>query len=69
MHPNKSLGPDGLTPAFFQKHWSSVGKDVVKLVRDFFLTGNLIEGINETNIVLIPKKKNPTVVGDLRSIS
>ncbi|XP_074336620.1 uncharacterized protein LOC141673779 [Apium graveolens] len=69
MHPDKAPGPDGMTPAFFQKHWSVVGKDVVKMVSNFFLTGDLFEGINETNIVLIPKKKNPTMLTDLRPIS
>ncbi|KAL8146387.1 hypothetical protein AgCh_004217 [Apium graveolens] len=71
MHPDKTPGPDGMTPTFFQKHWSIVGGDVIKLVREFFLTGTLVEDINKTNIVLIPKKNNPmvVVVGDLRPIS
>uniref|UniRef100_A0A803PPX6 RNase H type-1 domain-containing protein n=1 Tax=Cannabis sativa TaxID=3483 RepID=A0A803PPX6_CANSA len=38
MHPNKSPGPDGMTPAFYQKHWSIVGTDVVQFVHDFFDT-------------------------------
>lgn len=38
MHPDKAPGPDGMTPAFFQRHRSVVGKDIVKLVRDFFET-------------------------------
>lgn len=29
MHPDKSPGPDGLNPAFFQTYWSIVGHDVV----------------------------------------
>lgn len=57
MHLDISTGPDGMTPAFFQKHWEIVGMDVVELVSQFFLTGNMVQGLNETNIVLIPKKK------------
>uniref|UniRef100_A0A803NHG8 Reverse transcriptase domain-containing protein n=1 Tax=Cannabis sativa TaxID=3483 RepID=A0A803NHG8_CANSA len=30
MHPDKSLGPDWMTPAFFQKCWPIVGDEVVK---------------------------------------
>ncbi|KAL8091605.1 hypothetical protein AgCh_034018 [Apium graveolens] len=69
MHPDKAPGPDGMTPTFFQKHWNVVGKDVIKMTRDFFRTGIMIGGLNETNVVLLPKKKNPTVVGDLRPIA
>lgn len=36
MHPDKSPGPDGRTPAFYQKNWKTVGRDVVELVRKFF---------------------------------
>lgn len=69
IHPDKSPGPDGMTPDFFQKYWEIVGSDVVEMVRHFFLTGDMTQGLNETNIVLIPKKKNPTVIGELRPIS
>lgn len=69
MHPDKAPGPDGMTPAFFQKHWKVVGEDVIKMTRNFFQTGDILRGLNEANIVLIPKKKNPTMVGDLRPIA
>lgn len=69
MDPDKAPGPDGMTPAFYQKHWAIVGHDVVELVRMFMQEGMLPEGINDTNVVLIPKKKCPTTVGDLRPIS
>lgn len=41
MHPDKAPGPDGMTPAFFQKHWTIVGRDIVHMVRNFFTSGSL----------------------------
>lgn len=69
MHPDKAPGPDGMTPGFFQRHWSIVGEDIVKMVKEFFSQGVMLEGLNETNLVLIPKKNNPSTVSDLRPIS
>lgn len=69
MHPDKAPGPDGMTPAFFQKNWSVVGKDIIELIRNFFNTGELLAGLNETNLVLIPKNNNPTVISDMRHIA
>ncbi|XP_074352348.1 uncharacterized protein LOC141691513 [Apium graveolens] len=39
MHPDKMSGPDGMTPAFFQKNWNTVGKAVLHMVRDFLRQG------------------------------
>ncbi|XP_060969488.1 uncharacterized protein LOC133036771 [Cannabis sativa] len=69
MHPDKSPGPDGMTPAFYQKCWSIVGSDVVKVVQKFFETGEFEEGCGDANIVLIPKKKNPEDMTQLRPIA
>lgn len=57
MNPDKSPGPDGMTPAFFQKHWPIVGNDIVDMVRIVFQNGVITNGLNDTNIVLIPKRK------------
>lgn len=58
-----------MTPAFFQKLWSIVGDDAVKLVSKFFKDGAIMNGLNETNIILIPKKKFLVTVSDLPPIS
>ncbi|KAL8114939.1 hypothetical protein AgCh_021679 [Apium graveolens] len=39
------------------------------MVRNFFDTGVLLESINMTNIVLIPKKRNPSSLTELRPIA
>ncbi|XP_060962217.1 uncharacterized protein LOC115711062 [Cannabis sativa] len=69
MHPDKAPGPDGMTPGFYQKCWDVVGHDVVTQVRNFFESGVLPDNVNNTNIILIPKKKNVSNMGDLRPIS
>lgn len=69
MHPDKSPGPDGMTPMFYQKCWGIVHKDVVKIVQTFFHSGEFQEGCSEANVVLIPKKKNIMNMGDLRPIA
>lgn len=69
MYPNKAPGPDGKTPGFHQKMWHIVGKEVVKTTQDFLDTGILPSGLNDTNIVLIPKNKNPSQMGEFRPIS
>ncbi|XP_060964627.1 uncharacterized protein LOC133033648 [Cannabis sativa] len=69
MHPDKSPGPDGMNPKFFQKYWHIVGPDVIACVREFFLNEGMPEGLNDTNIVLIPKKKKPDQMSELRPIS
>ncbi|XP_060963731.1 uncharacterized protein LOC115717505 [Cannabis sativa] len=69
MHLDKSPGPDGMTPGSYQKCWAIVGNDVIKQVRSFFLFGQLPTGLNHTNLVLIPKKKKATTMGDMRLIA
>lgn len=39
INPEKSPGPDGMTSLFFQRFWSYLGKDLIRMVKDFFATG------------------------------
>lgn len=36
MHPEKSPGPDGTSPGFFQRFWPIVGSDIIAGVKEFF---------------------------------
>lgn len=69
MHPEKSLGPDGMTPGFYQKWWHIVKNDVVSNVRRFFNTGVLDDQLKGTNIALIPNNPNPLLMTDIQPIS
>ncbi|XP_062114673.1 uncharacterized protein LOC133825790 [Humulus lupulus] len=69
MHPDKSPGPDGFSPGFYQKFWDIVGEDIVCMVQEFFTTGYFPTHLSETHIVLIPKKSAPDSMGDLRPIA
>lgn len=61
---DKALGPDGFSASFFRKSWSIVGKDVIQAMKDFFRTERLLREVNATIFTLVPKKKNPSTMGD-----
>ena len=69
MHPSKSLGPDGMTPFFFQKYWHIVGNDVITTMLSVLTSGRFVHKMNYTHIVLIPKKNDPRYVYHYRLIS
>lgn len=68
-NPQKCPGPDGMSAYFYQHFWETVGGDLTEKVQSFFRSGVLKEGINRTNICLIPKKLNANKVVDFRPIS
>lgn len=69
MHPDKSPGPDGLNPCFYQTFWKEVGPRVTEACLEYLNTCKLPDHLNDTNIVLIPKVKAPTKMTELRPIS
>ena len=69
MHPLKALGPDGMSPFFFQKVWSIVGHDVTSAILSAINSGCLLHKMNYTHIVLVPTKNDPQNLGDFRPIS
>ncbi|GLU24114.1 hypothetical protein SLE2022_400750 [Rubroshorea leprosula] len=57
---NRSPGPDGFTAEFYKAAWSIVGDLVVKAIKEFFSSGQLLKEVNSTIISLVPKIQNPT---------
>lgn len=57
MHPTKAPGPDGMPSLFYKTFWGIVGEEVVNYVLDILNNGAPLDQINQTHIVLIPKKK------------
>ncbi|XP_058776514.1 uncharacterized protein LOC131650817 [Vicia villosa] len=69
MHPNKSPGPDGFNPAFYQNFWDICGDDIFTEANLWLDRGFFPSDITHTNICLIPKNGNPSSMTDLRPIS
>lgn len=69
MHRDKAPGEDGFNPTFFQKFWPMVGNDVMAACLFWLEFRELSNGINSTNIVLLPKKNQPVHMKDLIPIS
>jgi hypothetical protein len=67
--PLKVPGPDGFLARFLQCNWEILRHDVVMVVQSFFADGVMPEEVNDTSIVLIPKKNKPEELKDFRPIS
>lgn len=69
MHPDKSAGPDGLNPAFYQNFWGMLGREVFKCCLKWLEDVSFLANLNNTTIVLIPKKDCADSMKDLRPIA
>lgn len=56
---DKTLGPDGFPPFFFQKYWNLIGASVCRTIKAYFHSAKMFNKINHTFITLIPKIDNP----------
>ncbi|KAE8804217.1 hypothetical protein D1007_19788 [Hordeum vulgare] len=69
MAPSKAPGVDGFTTGFFQRHWQTLKKDIVPALLEFLNGGDLLEGMNDTSITLIPKVPFPQKISQFCPIS
>lgn len=67
--PLKAPGKDGFPARFLQRNWLQLKEEVMEGVKEFFRSGVMPPGVNETVIVLIPKVEEPTKMTEFRPIS
>lgn len=48
MHPTKALGPNGMTPIFFQKYWDIAGQEETNATLIALRTGTIPSHLNHT---------------------
>ncbi|XP_019167627.1 PREDICTED: uncharacterized protein LOC109163330 [Ipomoea nil] len=66
---DKSPGPDGMNPGFYQAFWDVIGKDITSFELNCLSQLSFPDCLNDANIVLILKKCVPEHVSDLRPIA
>ena len=69
MGPLKAPGTDGFPARFYQRNWAVLKSEIIATVLEFFVTGIMSEGVNDTAIVLIPKVPRPKELKDFRPIN
>jgi hypothetical protein len=66
----KAPGPDGFVGIFFSSCWNIIKEDLLAAIEYFFsMNQQDLHFLNQTYIVLIPKKAWPQRVADYRHIS
>ena len=69
MNGDKAPGPDGFIVAFWQFCWDFVKEEIVDLFKEFYEQRSFAKSLNNTFLILIPKKGGAKDLGDYRSIS
>uniref|UniRef100_A0A453H0Z0 Reverse transcriptase domain-containing protein n=1 Tax=Aegilops tauschii subsp. strangulata TaxID=200361 RepID=A0A453H0Z0_AEGTS len=67
--PLKAPGTDGFPARFYQRSWAVMKGEITAAVLEFFKTGIMPEGVNDTAIVLIPKVPFPKELKEFHPIS
>ena len=69
MNGDKAPGSDGFTMAFWQSCWEFAKKEILEMFREFHEHSSFLKSLNNTFLVLIPKKSGAEDLGDFRPIS
>lgn len=66
---DKTPGLNGYTFKLIKKNWCIMKDDIIRYIKHFETSGSISQGYNSSFILLIPKTKDPTMLGDYRPIS
>ncbi|RVW26068.1 LINE-1 retrotransposable element ORF2 protein [Vitis vinifera] len=69
MNGDKAPGPDGFTVAFWQNAWDFTKEEIMEMFKEFHEHNSFVKSLNNTFLVLIPKKSGAENLGDFRPIS
>ncbi|KAJ9687798.1 hypothetical protein PVL29_013843 [Vitis rotundifolia] len=69
MNGDKAPGPDGFTLAFWQSCWEFIKEEILEMFKEFYEHSSFLKSLNNTFLVLIPKKSGAEDLGDFRPIS
>ena len=69
MNGDKAPGSDGFTMAFWQSCWEFAKKEILEMFREFHEHSSFLKSLNNTFLVLIPKRSGAKDLGDFRLIS
>ena len=69
MNGDKALGSNGFTMAFWQSCWEFIKEEILEMFKDFYEHSSFLKSLNNTFLVLIPKKSGAEDLGDFRPIS
>jgi hypothetical protein len=69
LQSDKSPRFDGFNGEFLKKYWPIVAQGFLRLCHGFYDENICMQSINSSHIVLVPKKDNPSKIGDFRLIS
>ena len=69
MNGDKAPGPDGFTMAFWQSCWEFIKEEILEMFKDFYDHSSFLKCLNNTFLVLIPKKSGAEDLRDFRPIS
>lgn len=61
MHPEKALGPDGFTIAFYKSHWETIQKDLVCMIKNVFKTHKVTGKYKNFTLGSYPEGAKPSL--------